>query len=440
MSYSINIFYADQIVGTLQQDKESGLLNIIYKKQWQQNGFPLSPHLNLDNNFSTSTVYNFLDNQLPEGDARKLLAQELGVNEKQVFPQIRAIGNDLSGAINFTSSENNEREQAIFRIIPTDEMVHRLDNRESLSLIHWDDKPRLSVAGVQEKLNVFINPEDNIGFGDGLLCSTHLLKFERKNCPNLVLNEYICMKLSNAINLPTAAVEFKRFGKHPALLVTRFDRKYDAEANKVLRRHIIDGCQALNLPRDYKYERNLGDERDVKNIRDGASLEKLFSLCKSTPTSITNIQWLINWQLFNLIINNYDSHGKNVSFFFGNNIFEFTLAYDLVNISLFKQFKHVLAMAMGDEFDPDTINAYQLADFAETCHLDKKLIMRSLLRLVNSVLRELDTLKFIDDIFDEENPLFDNNDRKYANLLINNIRTNANHLKKEAPEIVNITV
>ena len=79
---------------------------------------------------------------------------------------------------------------------------------------------------------------------------------------------------------------------------------------------------------------------------------------------IESKQWLINWQLFNLMISNYDSHGKNVSLFFDRNNPRFTPAYDLVNIAMFPQFKQELAMAMGDEFEPNDIHAYQLADFA----------------------------------------------------------------------------
>jgi len=91
------------------------------------------------------------------------------------------------------------------------------------------------------------------------------------------------------------------------------------------------------------------------------------------------MQWLINWQLFNLLISNYDSHGKNVSFFYGANESIFTPTYDLVNVAMFGQFKHTLAMAMGDEFEPDSINAYQLADFADSCQLGRKLVSRMLM-------------------------------------------------------------
>ena len=440
MSYSISAYFSQEKIAELTLDEKTGLLNLAYNSAWQQQGFALSPCLTLDNLFSASSVYNFLDNQLPEGKARELLAQNLGVNEKQIFPQIRQLGSDLSGAIQFQSSQEVFDEKPLFRPIYADELIKRLDHKETAGLLHWDEKPRLSVAGVQDKLNVFVDVSGEIGLGDGSLCSTHILKFERDNCPKLVLNEYICMKLSAAVGLPTAAVTFKRFGEHPALLVTRFDRKYIPDKNKVFRRHVIDGCQALDLPRDYKYERNLGDGRDVRHIRDGASLEKLFAFCQTSSNPVENMQWLINWQLFNLMISNYDSHGKNVSFYFDKNTSQFTPAYDLVNVSMFEQFKHVLAMGIGDEFDPDTINAYQLADFAETCQIDKKLLTRSLLRLANKVKQALGSLTFIDEVFADKSALFDQHDRIYAQSLIANIATRVEHLIAQANDIATIEV
>lgn len=63
--------------------------------------FAISPSLTLDNNHDNSVAYNFLDNTLPEGEARLLLAERAGVSEKNVFSHVREIGEDLSGAVTF---------------------------------------------------------------------------------------------------------------------------------------------------------------------------------------------------------------------------------------------------------------------------------------------------------------------------------------------------
>lgn len=434
-AYQLQVTYGDDVIGTLALDSTTNLLKLSYTPQWQQQGFAISPHLPLNNQHAPEVAYNYLDNALPEGEARKLLAENLGVSEKNVYSQVRAIGNDLAGAIVFrpVQAEQIDRTQPIFRLIEEAELIERLNIKEEFGLLTWDDKPRLSVAGVQDKLNVFIDNAGNLGFGDGSLCSTHILKFEKKNCPNLVLNEFFCMTLSTAIGLPTAEVAFRRFGSHPALIVKRFDRKYVSDDSKVLRRHVIDGCQALNLSRDHKYERNLGDGRDVKHIRDGASLEKLFGFCRKMSSPVESMQWLLHWQLFNLMIGNYDSHGKNVSLYFDDSTARFTPAYDLVNVSMFPQFKHVLAMAMGDEFEPDTIHAYQLADFAETCNIDKKLLSRLLVSLADKVLKQLSSGLHINQL--KQLPSITADDIQYFLVLRDNIVARTTHLKAQAAEI-----
>ena len=439
-AYQLNVNYGDDVIGTLTLDSTTNLLKLSYSPQWQQNGFAISPHFPLNNRHTPEVAYNYLDNALPEGAARKLLAENLGVSEKNVYSQVRAIGNDLAGAVTLKPAQESQvaGPQPVFRALEDAELIERLDNKEEFGLLTWDDKPRLSVAGVQDKLNVFIDAAGQIGFGDGSLCSTHILKFEKKNCPNLVLNEFFCMKLSKAIGLPTADVTFRRFGPHPALIVKRFDRKYVSDNNKVLRRHVIDGCQALNLSRDHKYECNLGDSRNVQHIRDGASLEKLFEFCRSMSSPVESTQWLIQWQLFNLMISNYDSHGKNVSLYFDKHNARFTPAYDLVNIAMFPQFKHVLAMAMGDEFEPEDIHAYQLADFAETCNIDKRLLSRQLVGLADSVLGQLSGRVFINDL--KEQAYVTVEDMPYFEALRDNIFARTEYLKALAEDIPSITV
>lgn len=436
--YRLSVNFGDNVIGILELDRTTNLLKLNYSEQWQQEGFAISPSLPLNSQHTPEVAYNYLDNALPEGEARKLLAENLGVSEKNVYSQVRAIGNDISGAITFIGQQESATQQLLpqFRVLLEAELTERLDHKEELGLLTWDDKPRLSVAGVQDKLNVFINETSEIGFGDGSLCSTHILKFEKKNCPNLVLNEFFCMKLSSAIGLPTADVEFTQFGSHPALIVKRFDRKYDSALNKVMRRHVIDGCQALNLPRDYKYERNLGDGRDVKHIRDGASLEGLFEFCKGMSSPVESTLWLLNWQVFNLMISNYDSHGKNVSLFFDKNNAKFTPAYDLVNVAMFPQFKHMLAMAMGDEFEPDDIHAYQLADFAETCAIDKKLLSRQLVSLADKIINQLTHGNFINSLKGQAR--FRPEDIVYFELISENILARTEYLKAQSPEISEI--
>jgi serine/threonine-protein kinase HipA len=87
---------------------------------------------------------------------------DLGVSEKHVYPQIRALGDDLSGAFSFTDTAPDLNAAASFRLLGEVELAERLNNKEDFGLLHWDDKPRLSVVGVQDKLNVFVTAQGQI--------------------------------------------------------------------------------------------------------------------------------------------------------------------------------------------------------------------------------------------------------------------------------------
>ena len=96
VAYSLILKYGDEEIGLLIQDQSSGLLKLVYNESWQQNGFAISPALPLNNNHSQASAYNFLDNSLPEGEARKLLALNLGISEKNVYPQVKVLGGCLT--------------------------------------------------------------------------------------------------------------------------------------------------------------------------------------------------------------------------------------------------------------------------------------------------------------------------------------------------------
>ena len=438
MSYQLALFYGEQLMGHLEYNAKTGLLRLQYNQHWKQHGFAISPALPLNKTHSPHSVYNFLDNLLPEGEARKLLTENLGVNDTQVFIQIRALGQDLSGAISFLDTDKQQTKSPLLRPIKEQELIQRLQQKEDFGLLIWDGKPRLSVAGVQDKINILYSESGEMSFADGSLCSTHILKFEPAHCPHLVLNEYFCMRLAKIIGLPVAEVIFKRFAEFPALLVKRFDRKLSRSKQKVYKRHLIDGCQALDLPRDYKYEQNFGDGRDVAHIRDGASLKLLFNFCQKTATPAANMQWLLNWQVFNLMINNYDSHAKNLSFFYGQNLCQFSPCYDLINVAMYPQFKQSLAMAIGDEFSPEDIYAYQLADFAESCAIDKKLLARTLITLAGKVFKALDSMT-IEALF-INSQMLTSAEKDYWQQLIENIRLRSSCLSAYAEEIPDIVV
>jgi serine/threonine-protein kinase HipA len=122
-------------------------------------------------------------------------------------------------------------------------------------------------------------------------------------------NEFFCMRLAHWAKLRVAEVALVRVPE-PVLVVKRFDREHTPE--RVVRRHIIDGCQALGLSSALKYERPYGDARDVRDLRDGASLPMLFGLLARSPRPVAERLALLRWTLFQVLIGNTDAHAKNL--------------------------------------------------------------------------------------------------------------------------------
>lgn len=300
--------------------------SFIYEDEWKHTGFPISPHIPFDDKASPRSIENYLRNLLPEGEAFEEMIQNTTISKSNTFGLIRKLGAETSGALSFRVPESEPQETS-FRPVPDDELIERLE-RNLAPLVYWDGKVRLSVAGVQNKLNL-LKRGDEWGFGEGKLSSNYILKFESARAPCIAVNEFFCMTLAKLAGLDVANVELTRIGKTRTLIIERFDRAYIEARNVVQRKHVIDGCQATDLPPGYKYERQNGDEGD------GVSFPRLLCV-KTIDTVITNLK-LTEWMLFNLVTLNYDAHGKNISFFVIPKGLELTPFYDLVNIEAIAQ-------------------------------------------------------------------------------------------------------
>jgi serine/threonine-protein kinase HipA len=213
------------------------------------------------------------------------------------------------------------------------------------------------------------------------------MKFQTKKHSHIVVNELFCMLLAKRLGLNVATVALKRFGEHPVLMVERFDRVYKDDF--VQRLHMVDGCQMLNLPASYKYEQNFGSSRDVAHVREGASFKKLFAMTKVCNVPAKAQLELIHWAMFNLIIGNSDAHGKNFSFFIDHHGISPTPFYDMLCVMMY-DFDHGLAMAYGDEFNPNSVQAFELRAFAEDVGVNYKLVAKVLDNLCENILTTME--------------------------------------------------
>ncbi len=410
--YSLDVYLNTIHIATLTIEGKEDTYTFCYTKDWEDYGYEISPHLPFYTLISSTSIKRFLDNLLPEGKGLDDLTTFTHLSKNNIFGLIQAIGFETSGALHFGYHQNDNT--ANFRPITEEELTHRIDEIENKSIIIWDKKPRLSLAGVQEKLPILLK-DGILGLANGNLSSTHILKFQTKKNAHIVINEYFCMSLAQKAGLNVATVSLHKYGQHPVLMVQRFDRVVHNN-HTIERLHIIDGCQILNLPSSYKYERNFGSSRDVSEVREGVSFSKLFTITKLCKIPATAKLQLLDWAIYTLIIGNADAHGKNISFFIKESGISVAPYYDMLSILMHEDVDHEWAMAYGDEFDADKILGYPLREFAEQTELNPKLVSTRIKTIANKVQKALNThtidLKLLDK--NEENFI------KKLQLLISN--------------------
>ena len=388
--HALNVTAPQGHVGTLAFESTEDRYEFTYDPSWPgvAQAFPLSPHIPLAGPPAASgVVARFLQNLLPEGRALDVASSLHHISKNNIFGLINLLGREPVGALSFLP-EGGEAGQAAAlaqrRLITDAELSERIRNRDSIPFPVWDGQIRLSAAGFQDKLQVLLEGE-HISLVEAPLASSHILKPESHNpaTPFMVANEHFCMTLASCMGLPVAPVHIRRIPE-PVLLIERFDRTVvraqDGQtATAVHRRHVIDACQALDVPVALKYERNMGSTEHVRHIRDGVSFEKLFMLARDFENPAVARQFFLRWAILQLLIGNSDAHGKNLSFFLSGAGLAPANLYDLVCVHTYgKAIEQEMAMGYGDEFRCEAMTAFDLADFAHRAALPATLVAREL--------------------------------------------------------------
>ncbi|MEM5372823.1 HipA domain-containing protein [Paraburkholderia azotifigens] len=403
MPHSLHVTTHEGAVGRLDFEAKASLYRFEYDGNWtaRRHAFPLSPHIPLSGEEPPGgAVHRFIANLLPEGRALDVASVVYQVSKDNTYGLIRMLGKEPVGALSFLASDDagqpighvaSDDATPARREITADELSQRIRERDAIPFPVWDGKVRLSVAGYQDKLQVLLEGE-RIALADGPLSSTHILKPESRSAvtPCMVANEHYCMTLASRIGLQTAPVAIRRIPE-PILLIERFDRSVVLDASNgesveaVRRRHVIDGCQALDLPVSFKYERNFGNTQDVRNIREGVSFEKLFSLQRHLDNPAAARTFMIRWALFQLLIGNSDAHGKNLSFFVHRGGLDPAPLYDLVSVNAYgERVEQDMAMGYGDAFRLEEITPFALADFAQRTGTAPRFLAREMTRMAQA--------------------------------------------------------
>lgn len=393
----LEVWLDRNLAGELSYDPGSNRFAFAYAPAWlsRSDTYPLGPTLPLSPAPATpdehsARVRQFFENLLPEGQALDDAANAYRVSKANLTGLLIALGRETAGAVRLVMSgapgQDNERR----RLLTREELSERIRARPQMPFTVWDGKVRLSIAGFQDKLAVL--DESGVWYlveGPDL-ASTHILKPDPVNplLAGLTSNEFFCMKLAAACDLETASVELHHVPE-PVLCISRFDRYREGAA--VRRRHVIDGCQLLGLQSGFKYERPYGDSPDVRDIRDGASLARLFVATDASPQPAKARLQLLRWLVFQVLLGNTDAHAKNLSFYMTVAGPIQAPAYDLLCGALYTadNVSQTYAMAIGDAFSTEELSAYEWAQFCVATNTNPTLVRREIERGVKAIRTQL---------------------------------------------------
>jgi serine/threonine-protein kinase HipA len=364
--------FADH-VGTLAL--VDGRLNFCYAPGWlsQQDAVAVSASLPLQAEpFDDRKARPFFAGLLPEGQMRRLIAQQFQVSGQNDFALLDHIGGECAGAVTFL-----EPGQAL--PVPTgnddvqwlndEDVVAMLDELPRRPMLAGKDGLRLSLAGAQDKLPVVFDGA-RIGLPLNGTPSSHILKPAIHGVEDSVINEGFCMALADAMQLKPARSKIHLVLDRSFLLVERYDRLIDAQGHRQ-RLHQEDFCQALGVVPEMKYQ-NEG----------GPDLAQCFGLVRrATRPSAPQILRLLDYVIFNALIGNHDAHAKNFSLLYSGKPPVLAPFYDTLSTAVYSTLTPKMAMKIGSKYKFSDVEKRHWEQFAEGAGLTKAQAKRRILEL-----------------------------------------------------------
>jgi serine/threonine-protein kinase HipA len=341
-----------------------GSIGFRYESDWiNTGGFAVSRTLPLateDFSAEDSIAHRFFANMLPEGGVREHIVRDLKISNTD-FDLLRAIGGECAGALSILPVERNPSADRSYRPLPDKELAQLIARRGQIYAA-WpkDKRPRLSLAGAQDKCPVLIR-DGHYFLPEGEAPSSHILKFE----------------LTDYRHLPA----YETFTSH--LAKERYDRVWD-ERGEVQRLHQEDFCQALGYGHEKKYQDS-----------GGPNFADCYQLLQDASTDpAIDTQNLLRWQIFNVLAGNSDGHAKNLSLLYLPSG-ETRLApfYDLVCTRAIERIDYHLAFDVGGQRDPGQISTKHWESLASQCDVGSRFLHRLLQETAASLLEQIGQTK-----------------------------------------------
>ena len=381
----LSIYWNSKIVGTLTRHTK-GRVQFQYSQEWLENtGRTISLSLPCrKEKYPPGISTAFFENLLPESSARSILAYNHRFDKKDTFAFLEHFGQDCAGALSIIP-EQEEPDFAPGRYENIDSaLIDALDkiqaNPQNHQLYPEMKNARLSIAGAQDKLPVFI------GTGHFYLplnsgsATTHIIKPVSPYFPDIQRNEAFCMDLAQCAGLKVPQSQLMKIGGHELFAIERYDRK--KAGGNIVRVHQEDFCQAMGMPPNRKYQ-----EKGGPGFFQCRKLVDEYLSDKGFETRFN----MVSIAAFNYLIGNHDAHGKNYSIIHDDTV-RLAPFYDLVSTQIYPNLETKFAMAIGQTYRHDRIKAHSFEAFAKDMKIRPGKLAQIIDQIVHSILNSFEAV------------------------------------------------
>lgn len=260
-----------------------------------------------------SIVRDYFDNLLPDSEGiRRRLAMRYQTESLEPFALLAELGRDCVGAIQLLKEDEEPTDLFTIKYCPLSEkeIAAALRNITTSVPGHHDepDHLRLSIAGAQEKTALLWH-EEQWCLPKGNTPTTHILKLPLGLVGNMkadmstsVENEWLCSLLLEHYGIPVAKTRIAQFEDQKTLVVERFDRRWSADRQWIVRLPQEDMCQALGISPLRKYQSD-----------GGPGIASIMEVLSHSEQAARDQALFFKTQLIFWLLAATDGHAKNFS-------------------------------------------------------------------------------------------------------------------------------
>ena len=347
---------------------EAGQYVFQYDPQWlaSSRAYVLAPQFALSAMpYRGEAVKTFFANLLPEGAPLEEILNAIQLRNASAFEIVGQLGAELPGVLSVLPEGQAPQTLQQYSVLSPDTLRQRLQQRHhSKPLLLANPQSSMSLPGAQDKMGLRYDARraqlyDSVGSSP----TTHIVKPDSRLshfAPSAV-NEYLCMKLARAIQLPVPEVHLLHLPE-TLYIVQRYDRQ--VVDGHIVCMHQIDACQLLGVGSDWKYERQGGL----------VSLKKIAHALRALQLPAKDLLSFQRWVMLNYLIGNSDAHAKNISVLIDETGYALAPFYDLLCVQAYGDDR--LALYIGDDDTYPRIGAHSWEALCDDCGFGVKASLR----------------------------------------------------------------